>query len=516
MLQIQNVTLIHRRDNRTLIEGLSFVLRPGDRIAVIGEEGNGKSTLLKWLYDPALTQAYIAATGERIVRDETLGYLPQELPPAQRAASVYEFFCAEEAFYAQTPRNLGRLASSLGLAADFFYREQQMGTLSGGEKIKAQLARLLMGNPTVLLLDEPSNDLDLDTLSWLETFLVGLKASVLFVSHDETLLERVATGVVHLEQLRHKTRCRATVARVPYAVYAQQRAENMENERRLALNGRREEAARQEKLMRIRQKVERDQQTISRRDPHGGYLLKKKMKAVTSQERRFAREAQERVQMPEAEEHIGFAMEGQRIAAGKAAIDFHLDCLQAPDGRPLAQNISLFLRGGEKVCIIGRNGCGKTTLLRAVKKALFAREDLAAAYMPQDYTELLDSEKTPVAFLLENLRPEDAVNIRTRLGSLKYTAEEMEHPVRELSGGQKAKLLLLKLSLSGANVLLLDEPTRNFSPLSGPVIRRTLAAFPGAILAVSHDRKLLLEVFDRLYRLTPDGLLQVTPCDFNA
>ena len=275
MLQIQNVTLIHRRDNRTLIEGLSFVLRPGDRIAVIGEEGNGKSTLLKWLYDPALTQPYIAATGERIVRDETLGYLPQELPPAQRAASVYEFFCAEEAFYAQTPRNLGRLASSLGLAADFFYREQQMGTLSGGEKIKAQLARLLMGNPTVLLLDEPSNDLDLNTLSWLETFLVGLKASVLFVSHDETLLERVATGVVHLEQLRHKARCRATVARVPYAVYAQQRAENMENERRLALNGRREEAARQEKLMRIRQKVERDQQTISRRDPHGGYLLKK-------------------------------------------------------------------------------------------------------------------------------------------------------------------------------------------------------------------------------------------------
>ena len=101
MLQIQNVTLIHRRDNRTLIEGLSFVLRPGDRIAVIGEEGNGKSTLLKWLYDPALTQPYIAATGERIVRDETLGYLPQELPPAQRAASVYEFFCAEEAFYAK-------------------------------------------------------------------------------------------------------------------------------------------------------------------------------------------------------------------------------------------------------------------------------------------------------------------------------------------------------------------------------------------------------------------------------
>ena len=136
--------------------------------------------------------------------------------------------------------------------------------------------------------------------------------------------------------------------------------------------------------------------------------------------------------------------------------------------------------------------------------------------MPQDYTELLDSEKTPVAFLLENLRSEDAVNIRTRLGSLKYTAEEMEHPVRELSGGQKAKLLLLKLSLSGANVLLLDEPTRNFSPLSGPVIRRTLAAFPGAILAVSHDRKLLLEVFDRLYRLTPGGLLLVTPGDVNA
>lgn len=147
MLQIQNVTLIHRRDNRTLIEGLSFVLRPGDRIAVIGEEGNGKSTLLKWLYDPALTQAYIAATGERIVRDETLGYLPQELPPAQRAASVYEFFCAEEAFYAQTPRNPGTVGVVAWPCGGFFLPRAANGDAFGRRKNKSAAGKAAHGQP---------------------------------------------------------------------------------------------------------------------------------------------------------------------------------------------------------------------------------------------------------------------------------------------------------------------------------------------------------------------------------
>ena len=126
--------------------------------------------------------------------------------------------------------------------------------------------------------------------------------------------------------------------------------------------------------------------------------------------------------------------------------------------------------------------------------------------MPQNYEALLDMDETPVDFLDATGDKEERTRIRTYLGSLKYTADEMEHPIRELSGGQKAKVLLLKLSMSGANVLILDEPTRNFSPLSGPVIRKMLREFPGAIISVSHDRKYLSEVCDKIYRLTPEGL----------
>ncbi len=116
-------------------------------------------------------------------------------------------------------------------------------------------------------------------------------------------------------------------------------------------------------------------------------------------------------------------------------------------------------------------------------------------------------EKTPVDFLDTTGYQEDRTKIRTYLGSLKYTASEMEHPVRELSGGQKAKVLLLKLSLSKANVLILDEPTRNFSPLSGPVIRQMLKEFRGAVISISHDRKYIDEVCDKVYRMTEVGLI---------
>ena len=151
--------------------------------------------------------------------------------------------------------------------------------------------------------------------------------------------------------------------------------------------------------------------------------------------------------------------------------------------------------------------------------------------MPQNYEVLLDLDMTPVDFLekaliskgLDNGQStnkdvydrnvpggkEDRTRIRTYLGALKYTADEMDHPIRELSGGQKAKVLLLKLSMSGANVLILDEPTRNFSPLSGPVIRKMLKEFPGAVISVSHDRKYLDEVCDKIYRLTENGLFPV-------
>ena len=147
-------------------------------------------------------------------------------------------------------------------------------------------------------------------------------------------------------------------------------------------------------------------------------------------------------------------------------------------------------------------------MLRRVAGKLLARTDVRAEYMPQNYEELLDMDMTPVEFLNRSGSKEERTRLRSWLGALKFTADEMEHPIRELSGGQKAKVLLLKMSVSGANVLILDEPTRNFSPLSGPVIRRMIREFPGAVISISHDRKYIAEVCDTVYRLTPEGLVE--------
>lgn len=213
--------------------------------------------------------------------------------------------------------------------------------------------------------------------------------------------------------------------------------------------------------------------------------------------------------MSEQEEAIFFKLGDKNayIPTGKTVIEYELSKLMTPEGeRILAEGIYLKIKGSEKICIIGANGAGKTTLLKKIAEELMNRNDIKAEYMPQNYEDLLELSVTPVDYLDKTGDKEERTRIRTYLGSLKYTPDEMEHPIRELSGGQKAKVLLLRMSLSGANVLILDEPTRNFSPLSGPVIRKMLREFPGAVISISHDRKYIEEVCDKIYQLNPNGL----------
>jgi len=169
-------------------------------------------------------------------------------------------------------------------------------------------------------------------------------------------------------------------------------------------------------------------------------------------------------------------------------------------------DIRLTLIGPEKICIVGKNGVGKTTLIKEIAQELLKRNDIKAAYMPQNYEELLDFELTPVEFLTQEGDKEEDIRLCTYLGSMKYTADEMNHKIHELSGGQKAKLLFLKMSIDGCNVLILDEPTRNLSPLSNPAIRKVLQCYPGAIISISHDRKYIEEVCTKVYSLNENGL----------
>ncbi len=509
MLQIKDLTVIHMKDLRTLFESVSFVINRGDKTALIGEEGDGKSTLIKWIFDPELTEDYADIRGQRMISGERLAYLPQELPERYRDMSVYEFFVDDPGFLEMSQEHITDTARSIGISPDICYSDQKMGSLSGGEKVKVQLLRMVLAGPTMMLLDEPSNDLDLDTLSWLEDFINRSDCGVLYISHDETLLENTATCIMHIEQVRKKTVSRFTFKRCGFKEYIADRENRIDSQNRLAFAERREQAIKEEKLRRIQEKVEMDQRNVSRQDPHSGRLLKKKMHAVKSMERRFEREGEDMASYYDTEDPmlIFFSDDRHSLPAGKRVADIRIDNLTVPGtGRVLSRNISLSVKGPEKICIIGNNGAGKSTLIKAIFEELKRRSDIRTEYMPQDYGEALPGDLTPLDYLAKTGTREEVTRIMTLLGSLKFTADEMGHRIGDLSGGQRAKLLLLKLSLSDADVLILDEPTRNFSPLSGPVIRRMIKGFNGAVISISHDRKYISEVPDRVLVLDKEGL----------
>ena len=273
-----------------ILEDFQLVLNDGDKAVIIGEEGNGKSTLLKWMYDPALTEDYIESTGERIIGKERLGYLPQELPEAEKTKTVYEYFYEKEKFWDQTPKDLAVLARKFGLTEEFFYRDQQMSELSGGEKVKAQMMRLLMEDVTVLLLDEPSNDIDLATLELLEKLIREWEHIVVFISHDETLIENTANMVIHIEQIVRKTKSRYTVAKLPYRTYVEERLQNFERQEQKAQSDRREKALRDEKYRKVYQSVQNALSNCSRQAPSVAKNLKDKMHTVKAMNRRFEKE----------------------------------------------------------------------------------------------------------------------------------------------------------------------------------------------------------------------------------
>ena len=499
MLQVRHLSVSLLRDGREIIRDLSFSLAPGDRAALIGEEGDGKSTLLRLLRDPALVADYAEYSGE-IRCDGRAAYLPQLMPEALRTRSPRALLAPAD------PAARARLLAALRLPAALADDGRPAATLSGGEKVKLQLLLLLLAQPDVLLLDEPSGDLDLETVEWLQDFLCACRLPVLFASHDGALIRACANMVVHLEQVRRKTAARATVARLDYQDYAERRQRALAQQDRISRKEHADFAEKQARWRRLYQQVDAAQAAVPRGDPAGGRLLKKKMHSVQAQGRRLEREEERLTPQADFEEAILPRWSADvALPEGKVVLDLRLPALRAGD-RLLARSVRLFVRGPRRVGIIGANGAGKTTLLRLIAAELLPRRDLAVSYMPQDYREALPGEMTPVEYLAPQGDKAAVTFARTCLGSMKLTAREMERPAAALSGGTQGKLLFLGMILRRSNVLVLDEPTRNFSPLSAPVIRAMLRAFPGAIISVSHDRDYLAEVCEELWELTPDGL----------
>lgn len=509
MLQVRNLTLHHLTDLKEIIKDLSFIVNPGEKVAIIGEEGNGKSTLLKWIMGDQSIESYIQAEGEITNQFSRMVYLPQSLPQEYMEFTVDQYFFGQTDVMDIDYQKLYQLVGQLGFDADRLTSSQQLSSLSGGEKVKVQLLKALSTDPDLLLLDEPSNDLDLDTVQWLEHFIKSTPLTIIFISHDESLLAATATKVIQLELLQHKTIPVATVSNLSYKEYIEQKEAHYEQQFQIASKQREEHQKQMEKHRQVESSVHHAQGTISRQDPAGGRLLKKKMHAVKSMGRRFEREKETFEDIPLKADAILVKFSNVKpLPANKTILHLENKSVKLEE-KVLAHSLNLLVRSPQKIGIIGQNGIGKSTLLKQLWTELSQRTDIAAGYMPQNYADYLRMDETPVEFLSETGDSEERTQVMTYLGSMRFTADEMHHPIRSLSGGQQAKLLLLKIDLSGQNVLLLDEPTRNFSPLSQPELRKLFKGFEGSIITVSHDRMFLKEVCDQVYELKKDGLVRV-------
>lgn len=504
MIELNNITISVGVD-RTLIKNLNLSINKGDRLAIIGEEGNGKSTLLKAIVDESQIEEYATMRGKIDRNGAKIGYLPQFLCNKWFDDTINDFFLKDNATDAEPNYEnymyydkVSEYFSRFGMDFDTMC-EQKMGSLSGGEKVKVQFIKLLVHEYDVLCLDEPTNDIDLETLELIEKFITESDLTFILISHDVEFLRKTATAVLMLEQLKRKSEFAYTFARIGYDEFIKRRTAKISKDCQVATAEVKNDRERQTKLNQIRKRVETDMINCPRGAPAVGANLKQKMKALMSMDRRFARERETFTQKPDPEEAITIKFQTPNEQRGEL---LNLNESIRIAGRDV--KISLQLKSQDKIVIIGNNGVGKTTLLKVLMSKLRNKN---VGYMPQDYDSYLNSFEYVSDFIDSVAKDkQEKAKIMTILGSMKFTNDEMQLKIGLLSGGQKAKIILAYLMSKPFDILILDEPTRNLSPLSSPELRNALDNYAGTVVAVSHDRA-FISLFEKRYKLTSSELL---------
>jgi ATPase subunit of ABC transporter with duplicated ATPase domains len=511
MLEVKNLT-IKTVTGKPIVDKLNIVLNEHDKVAVIGEEGNGKSTLLKVINSDESVGEYCNLSGEVHNEGLVIGYLEQSLDKDWNDFDVYEYFLKdtpEETINYNRYENFNELLkifAKIGLPAEILDSNRKIGSLSGGEKVKIQISKLLLKHPDVLLLDEPTNDLDIETLEWLEELINSEKIPILYVSHDETLLENTANTILHMEYLKNRNSARHTLSKIGYTEYVEGRMSKLEKQAQDHSRERRE--YKKDKSIISHQKSAVRSQQIKIKDSAVRRLLNKKMHNILVEEAKA--ESKLQTEKPETEDPIFISFDDDvRIPEGKRVVDLKIDKLKIR-GKVLARNLELNIYGPEKVGIVGTNGVGKTTLVKYLYNELKSRDDISVGYMPQNYNEILNPDMVAMDYIIKDLEYFDQDLISAYIGRIKLTWTEMNSEISQLSYGQRAKLMILKMMLDKNDVLILDEPTRNLSAISNPVIRDIMSSFGGCIISVSHDRKFLKDVCTKVYRLSKDGLKLTT------
>lgn len=491
-----------------IFHNVSFTIRKGEKVGLVGVNGSGKTTLLKCLLNPDFADGgTVKFAGELRLgyveqgfddfKEETIREFMQHSCPdivalrgkmrdleaqsgkasGDALKAVLDQYARTEARYAHLDgyhyeNNIKRVLLGLGYPEDTW--EKRADKLSGGQKTRLQLAAALVNNPDLLILDEPTNHLDIVMSEWLEKYLREFRGGVLVISHDRAFLDNVAENILEMEG--------GTLHRYKgnYSHYLQQKEVEVLTQTR-AYNAQQEYIARQEAYIR---------------------RFKAGIKSKMARGRQSQLDRLERIDAPVQNEEFELRLPHATECAEKVIMLEHLDV--GYPGNTLLQDVDLTLRRGEKTAIIGANGCGKSTLLKTILQEIPPLKGDAKignrvkiGYFSQTYERLDESQTIMENFLTEYGLTDEQT--RRLLGSMLFHGDDVFKVIGSLSGGQKARLVLLKLVLDGANCLLLDEPTNHLDIAAKEAVEAALETFDGTVLLVSHDRYLVNEVADRIW-----------------
>ena len=500
---------------RQVFSNVSFEIKEGDRIALVGPNGAGKSTLLKCILgieeldEGQVVMSPVASIGY-LQQDVNLGdaCLAEEIETAWEDVHALENKLQELTTYLETheasesdlqrldylqnrlewlggydyEQKTKRIVYGLGFTDEDLYKPAN--AFSGGQKTRINLAKALVRSPDFLFLDEPTNHLDMEMLEWLEGYLSSYRGGILIVSHDRYFMDRIVTGVVELDH--HK----ATTYRGNYSRYVAQREERLKADT-IAYEKQQEYIKKTEEYI----------------DKYRAGIKSKMARGRQSQLNRL-----ERLEAPETSHSLDFKFPPAAMSADKVLVLDHVSIGYKKDD-PIIDDVSIVVRRGESVALIGSNGAGKSTMVKAIVGELFPTEGhidignrVQVGYFSQEHEELHDRWQVVDEIINNyNFTEEKARNV---LGSFLFKGDDVFKLVGDLSGGERARLALLKLFLQGDNFLILDEPTNHLDVPTREIVERALQQFGGTCFIISHDRYFLDQVSTRTLVLENKGLTE--------